>query len=187
MSKWIKIAIVFIFVSVSLWRCGTETDYDVPGQDSIFRTFLRDIEAEYVPALAAQYGIYKVDHHKSGSGITTQRGDTVSISYSGFTFDRANRRGFGLGSIFTTNIETDALSAGWQPNELLPVTPVSYVSGNGEILRGLDLGIENSAAGDSLRLYLTSDFAYGGNSIGYLAPGTPVVFKVYVNEIKKRR
>ena len=187
MKNVIKIAVVFFFTSAVLWRCGSDAEYDVPAQDTTFRDFLRDIQSSYEPTLATQYGLYKVTNYESFDEITAERGDTVSIDYSGFTFNKSRQTTFGMEYIFTTNIPRDTFGTGWVENELFPLKPFTFILGTGQTLRGIDLGLENSAQGDSVRLYLTSDLAYGGNTIGLIKPGTPVVFKVILNEVRKKR
>ena len=187
MKNVIKIAVVFFFASAALWRCGSDAEYDVPKQDTTFRDFLQDIQSSYESSLAAQYGLYKVTNYRSFSDTTAERGDTLSIDYSGFTFNKSSQKTFGMQYIFTTNNPRDTFGTGWVENELFPLKPFTFVLGTGQTLRGIDLGLENSQQSDSVRLYLTSDLAYGGNTVGLIEPGTPVVFKVFIKEVRKKR
>ena len=180
--------IVLLFFSLSFWRCGSESDYDVPAQDSIFRKFLENNQIEYAGGLARIHGLYKVTYPYQGSRtITAKQGDTVFMSYSGYTFAQTPST-FGQGSIFTTNIKADAEAAGWSiSSPVIDLTPASFVQGSGQVIRGIDLGVEGSAEGDTLRLYLNADLAYGDKVIGFIPAGTPVVFKIYIEEVKKRQ
>ena len=162
-----------------------DTDYDIPKQDSTFRLFLENNQIEYVSSLAERYRLYKSvwPYHESG-GTVAQFGDIIYISYSGYLFAQTPST-FGQGSIFTTNIAADTVGTGWKSNELLPLTPAFFILGSGSTLRGIDLGLEGSAKGDTVRLYLNADLAYGDKSVGLISPGTPVVFKIYIEDIRK--
>lgn len=181
-----ELLILLLFLSpLAVLRCGTEADYDILKQDTTFRDFLRKYDIPYDASLAGREGLYKAVWPAESPGDTVCRGDTVFISYSGFLFAQ-DVKTLGQGAIFTTNIKAD-LDPDWDPGNLLlmPTAPLSFVVGEGQTLRGIDRGIEECAEGDTVRLYLTSDWAYGDKAVGYLAPGTPVVFRIYVDEVKK--
>jgi hypothetical protein len=175
------IILMLLLASLVLWRCGSKADYDVPGQESLFRDFMVKNNFTYNASLAERYGLYRnLYDHDSLSRIFADNGDTVSIRYSGYLFNSSAR--YGLGNIFTSNIESD-----WpvMPNTMMPMLPVWFIPGTGQTLRGIELGVTGCAPGDSLRLYLTSDLAYGNRSVGLLPPGTPVVFKICIDDIRK--
>lgn len=58
--------------------------------------------------------------------------------------------------------------------------------GNGAILKGVENSLPDCAPGDSLTVFLTSNNAYGDNTIQQMPPNTPVVWCVNVDKVIKK-
>lgn len=178
--------LLLFLLPLTVWQCGVKEDYDIPGQDSIFLKFLNDNDFEFGTPPGHDRPYRVVNEANEPGGIVTS-GDFVTIRYSGYLFLASATTKMGRGELFVTNTAEDAAAGGWPAGESPDTEPLTFRVGAGEVIEGIDLGLLDCAQGDTVHLYLSSDFAYGDQSQGFLKPGTPVVFKVLIDSIRVKK
>ncbi|WP_261664288.1 FKBP-type peptidyl-prolyl cis-trans isomerase [Deinococcus sp. Marseille-Q6407] len=98
----------------------------------------------------------KIDKHQEGTGAQAQKGDVVSVHYTGRLengqkFDSSHDRG----------------------------EPIQFVLGAGQVIAGWDQGIEGMRVGDQATLTIPSDLAYGLRGVpGVIPGGATLIFDV---------
>lgn len=98
----------------------------------------------------------KIDKITSGNGPTPQRGETVTVHYTGWLTD---------GSKFDSSVDR---------NE-----PFSFVLGAGQVIQGWDQGVAALRVGDKARLTIPPELAYGQQGYpGAIPPNATLVFEV---------
>jgi len=181
MKSLFKYTLLWLLL-VSLTACGGDDEYDAVAQQEDFQTFLDGKQLEYDEDLAAMHYIYKVTVNEGNSrNEVVQTGDRIAIYYAGYLYNKSvTANNYGLGGVFTTNDPELSLGLGWYEN---PNTdPLEITLGDGNVLRGLNLGIPGSRVGDTFLLYLSADYAYGeGNQVGLVETKVPVVFEIYID------
>jgi FKBP-type peptidyl-prolyl cis-trans isomerase len=87
----------------------------------------------------------KMTTMKAGNGVSPKPGDMVTVHYTGRlengnVFDSSHKRG----------------------------KPFRFQLGRGKVIRGWDMGVSKMSVGQSCRLFIPPEFAYGSGGI----PGT---------------
>jgi FKBP-type peptidyl-prolyl cis-trans isomerase len=108
-----------------------------------------------------QTGLYFI-HGKTGIGNSAQNGDKISVFYTGKLLD---------GKVFDTNVNSN---------------PFVFTLGNGEVIKGWELGILNLREGDTGTLIMLSDLAYGGIKNGVIPAYSTLIFDIYIQKITKK-
>jgi FKBP-type peptidyl-prolyl cis-trans isomerase FkpA len=98
----------------------------------------------------------KIDKITSGNGAAPQRGETVTVHYTGWLTD---------GTKFDSSVDR---------NE-----PFSFVLGAGQVIQGWDQGVATLRVGDKARLTIPPALAYGPEGYpGAIPPNATLVFEV---------
>lgn len=170
---YMKIIFATILLAMITLVSCKKADYDVNEQNKAFESFLDSREYSYtVPG-----GVYR-SIYVPGTGEALASGDSVYINYIGYIFSS------GLGTVFTTNLEAEAVKAGLDP-AFLKFTPKGLRLGDNSLLKGIDLGLVGRVEGDSLLLLINSDLAYGNKAIGTVPEGSPLAFNIVIKKIVK--
>jgi FKBP-type peptidyl-prolyl cis-trans isomerase len=98
-----------------------------------------------------------------GEGTPAKEGDTVAVYYKG---------------TFEDGTEFDSSDA--HP----PKTPFEFTLGEGMVIRGWDLGVEGMKPGETRKLVIPSDLAYGPNDYNGIPGGSTLIFEVELLEVK---
>ena len=120
-----------------------------------------------ITAKPTESGLYVIES-KKGSGPKPKAGDQVEVNYTGRLLD---------GTIFDTSNEADA-KAGNVYNPQRPYSPIKFVLGRGEVIRGWDEGIAMLSKGGKAKFILPSNLGYGERGGGPIPPYAPLVFEV---------
>ena len=109
---------------------------------------------------------------------TIRAGDEVHFYYTGYIFSTS---GLQDANIFTSNI----FPLGQEKAYLRPEPAVLRV-GAGEMISGIDRGLQGDMKDNYFQLFLTSDLAYGDKGVGLVDGGTPVVFQIDIVDVIKQ-
>ena len=105
---------------------------------------------------------------KPGSGVNIEKGETVSMKYTGKTLD---------GKAFDSNVDTTIGHHG--------TAPLTFSVGQGQMIPGVDEGAGLLKKGAKATLYLPSPLAYGAQGAGpNVGPNSILIFDVEITEVK---
>ena len=98
----------------------------------------------------------KIESLKVGTGRTPQKGESVTVHYTGWFMD---------GKKFDSSVDRDE--------------PFVFVLGAGQVIAGWDLGVATMKIGDKVKLTLPPELAYGRSGYpGAIPPNAILVFEV---------
>ena len=104
----------------------------------------------------------KVEKYQEGSGPQAQKGQTVSVHYTGTLAD---------GSKFDSSRDRGQ--------------PIEFPLGQGHVIRGWDEGIAQLRVGDRARLTIPASLGYGERGIpGVIPGGATLIFDVELVDAK---
>ncbi len=113
-------------------------------------------------------------------------GSEVSIYYEGYVFfptinldPSISERPAPFGSNRLEIIEALGLDT-----RLWPSDPVVARLGDGSLFKGLDTGLQGAYANDQLLLLISSGSGYGDKTMEVVPKNAPLVFRVYVNDVR---
>jgi FKBP-type peptidyl-prolyl cis-trans isomerase FkpA len=98
----------------------------------------------------------KIETLVTGNGAAPERGDTVTVHYTGWLTD---------GTKFDSSVDREE--------------PFAFVLGAGEVIKGWDTGVAAMRVGDKVRLTIPPELAYGSNGYPGAIPGNAtLIFEV---------
>jgi FKBP-type peptidyl-prolyl cis-trans isomerase FkpA len=98
----------------------------------------------------------KIENLASGHGPIPQKGDRVTVHYTGWLSD---------GGKFDSSVDRDE--------------PFVFVLGAGQVIAGWDLGVATMKVGDKVKLTIPPELAYGRAGYpGAIPPNSTLVFQV---------
>lgn len=168
--------ILFIAVILLVAGCSKE-DKSVEQQDKTMLNFLTSGNIAYVN----QGGVYKVTTFTNAvtNAPVIEKGDSAYIYFAGFPYAGAT-----LTNPFTTNME-EVADIAMMDKTLLNFNAKGLKVGNVELIKGIDLGLIGSQAGDSVILLINSNLAYGLKGRGVVKSSQPVTFSIVIDKIIK--
>ncbi len=99
---------------------------------------------------------------EEGAGATPQKGQTVSVHYTGWLED---------GTMFDSS--------------LLRAQPFSFLVGTGQVIPGWDEGVGSMKVGGKRQLVIPADLAYGENGAGgVIPPNATLIFEVELLDVQ---
>ena len=148
--------IVFIIIAVALIGGGVYYNWKIDDQSQ--RKAIEEGEA----AQQKQNEImanFKIEDVVVGTGAEAKNGDTVSVNYEG-TFTDGKKFDSSLDSSFGH------------------VQPFSFTLGNGEVVKGWDMGVLGMKVGGKRKLSIPPEFGYGTNDRGPIPGNSTLLFTV---------
>lgn len=98
----------------------------------------------------------QIEKLTSGTGPVPQKGQTVSVHYTGRFTD---------GKKFDSSVDCHE--------------PFSFVLGEGQVIAGWDLGVAKMRVGDKVKLTIPPELAYGRDGYpGAIPPNSTLVFEI---------
>jgi len=124
------------------------------------------------PAVVAAIDSLGVEVHKTltgiyysisreGNGISPQRGDTVSVQYTGMMID---------GTVFDSSVSRGK--------------PFEFAVGTQSVIAGWDETLLSMSVGEERSVIIPPNLAYGDIQVGPIAPNSWLIFQVELLEIK---
>lgn len=105
---------------------------------------------------------FTVEDVTVGMGELAQVGDVVTAHYVGRLEN---------GQVFDSSLDSG--------------TPISFVLGTGQVIRGWDEGLVGMRQGGKRVLTISPDYAYGATAIGAIPANSTLIFEVELVDLKK--
>jgi peptidylprolyl isomerase len=103
----------------------------------------------------------------AGEGVTPQRGQKVTVHYTGYLAEEGVKRGNKFDSSLDRN------------------QPFTFTIGVGQVIKGWDEGVANMSVGSKSTLIIPPDLGYGARGAGgAIPPNATLIFDVELLEIK---
>lgn len=113
---------------------------------------------------------------KEGNGPEVERGNTVSVDYTGYVLD---------GTLFDTSVAERARENGTF-QEGRTYAPIAVEVGMGRVIKGWDEGLQLLKKGSEAKFIIPSPLAYGPSQRSeVIVPNSILVFDVVVTEVQK--
>ncbi len=103
----------------------------------------------------------KTEILQPGTGQAAQKGDQISVHYTGTFLD---------GTKFDSSLDRGE--------------PFTFTLGTGEVIRGWDEGMVGMRVGEKRKLTIPPEFAYGDQNVGPIPTNSTLVFEVELLGIK---
>ncbi len=113
-----------------------------------------------------------------GNGDPVIAGDSVFIDYAGYIFQS------GLGTLFDTNVESVSETFG------INIYNRGFdcgknIVGKGIFIEGLDLGLIGAKIGEQAYIVFPANLGFGNKDVGLVPKMSPLIYEVWIKEIKK--
>lgn len=171
------IMIVALLAMAMLPSCQGD-DENVEKQERLIGLYLEKYELPYT----VEQGVYKSLVHRVANADelpAAQLGDSLVFRFAGYVFNGAPTYLF-----YTNNrylIEGDTILN----TEYWSFEPKRVKLGDGSIIKGLEIPLLNSKAGDSLLVFLTSELGFGNESMGVVPENSAMMYVLNVDEVIK--
>ena len=96
---------------------------------------------------------------QQGTGVSPQKGQRVTVHYTGWLNDRGN-----LGKKFDSSVDRGK--------------PFVFIIGAGQVIQGWDEGVISMKVGEKRRLYIPSQLGYSIYGAGMIPPNADLIFDV---------
>lgn len=176
-----KHKILYICIAICMFvSCTSEvTNAYFETERENIKTYLSAGELEYTKI----GGVYRIAV-KSAEGddvipeipILVERGDSVYMSYSIYTFTSSR------GEIVATNVQSVADLAGIEP---IDSDPQKIEYGVTSMMNGFSIGLEGAMMGQEYELIVPFQYGYGDVQLGNVPPYTTLFIEFNISEIKK--
>ncbi len=115
---------------------------------------------------------------EEGAGDTLASGDSLILEYAAYIFSS------GKGSVFATNIPEIAVLAGIDISNS-GMENYGIQLGKTSLLRGVELGLRGVRKGEHSYIVFSSRFGYGNKIVGIVPKYSPLIFEVWIKDVKK--
>ncbi|GHS86644.1 hypothetical protein FACS1894201_07600 [Bacteroidia bacterium] len=156
------------FYSEEVFMTMKETEKQVKesAEAQILNTYVQE---QHITVQPNDDGVYVVIH-KRGTGAKITDKQRVSIHYTGKLLD---------GTIFDTSLE-DIAKASDLYNAERDYTPLEFVAGSSQVIRGMDNAILNMRVGTKATLIIPSAVGYGQQAVGNIPSFSTLVFDIEI-------
>ena len=173
-----------LLAALSVLSCGKDNSAIISAQRTAIVNYLnRQMSGGEVIPYWQQNGVYVSIPNSGRDGRDSlpqaEHGDRVTFNFVGQVFTTAPQ------GVFFTNLgipEADTVLN----HEHWPTDPQIVILGTTPLIKGLEDGLPGSRTGDSVVLYLTSDKAYGGKSMGVVPQNSALMFILDIKDVNKK-
>ena len=166
---------VLLLISVLFLSCQKqEQEISVASQEKSIESFVKSHTGKRV---VLKGGVNRVVIEE-GTGDTLANGDSLILEYAAFIFSS------GKGVIFDTNIPEIATVAGIDISNS-GMANFGIELGTTSLLEGVELGLTGVRKGEHSYILFSSRFGYGNKVIGIVPKYSPLIFEVWVKDVKK--
>lgn len=103
----------------------------------------------------------KIEDLKTGDGVETKVGDTISVNYVGTLTN---------GTKFDSSYDRNQ--------------PFEFILGTNQVIKGWDIGVIGMKIGGKRKLTIPPDLGYGTNATGNIPANSTLIFEIELLEIK---
>ncbi|PKO96502.1 MAG: hypothetical protein CVU12_05010 [Bacteroidetes bacterium HGW-Bacteroidetes-7] len=176
MKKLILTA-VFVFSVISLMLSCTKDDREnnMLQQETSIESYVKTFSEQRVQVYDKVWRVVMVEGTES---VEAQKGDSVFFDYAAYIFNS------GKGFLFSTNKRSIAEDAKMTQDVSL-FNKWKVRLGNGELISGLDEGLEGVKRGERCYVVFSSRKGFGSVQIGLVPKMSPLIYEVWITDVKK--
>lgn len=177
----IKIYYIALLLTFSLLlSCGSAEDNTIINQDTLIEQFITTLKSD---------SLFKyVDYANGVSHVVFEKGDEhFSVGYGDSVYFYYSAGVITSGSTFflyDTNIIDYAREMGLDTT-IRSFNPKGEVVGKGNLIKGLDLGLQMCKWQEVRYILFNSDLGYGSEPLGLIPAYSPIMYYVYIDGVKK--
>lgn len=161
--------------------CST-TEEEVADQQTDIKSCLTSegIAYEQVATGVFRY-IANANRTDYASSEVLSSGDQISLLFEGCEFDDSEESGFG--DLFYTNREELLDEDSGLNTTYWDFNPLEVTLGGSSLIVGLEYGLIGAKSGDSIEVWMSSDYGYGDNLNGTITENTPLAWRLVVQKL----
>lgn len=163
-----------VFASFLISCQKQEQEISVASQEKSIESF---VNSQTSSRIAFNGGVNRVVLEE-GAGDTLALGDSLILEYAAYIFNS------GKGSVFATNIPEIAALAGIDISNS-GMEDYGIELGKTTLLNGVELGLRGVKSGEHCYIVFSSRFGYGNKIVGIVPKYSPLIFEVWIKEVKK--
>jgi len=163
-----------VFASFLISCQKQEQEISVASQEKSIESF---VNSQTSSRIAFNGGVNRVVLEE-GVGDTLALGDSLILEYAAYIFNS------GKGSVFATNIPEIASLAGIDISNS-GMENYGIELGKTTLLYGVELGLRGVKSGEHCYIVFSSRFGYGNKIVGIVPKYSPLIFEVWIKEVKK--
>ncbi|MCD7970651.1 MAG: FKBP-type peptidyl-prolyl cis-trans isomerase [Alistipes sp.] len=180
------IAYILLLLAVMLTvRCNAEEDNAIADQRSRITTYLENNAEEDLWSEISGVFRYRIPGENAVQSTATEieRGDSVYFYFAGYEFTSTRQE-----PTFYTNLDylIEERRLAGQNVIFMSDEPEKVKIGDTKLIRALEIGLTGCYQGDSVRLFLTSNLAYGANYVSTLPLDSSVEYAVLIDKVIKQ-
>jgi FKBP-type peptidyl-prolyl cis-trans isomerase len=164
-----------LFALPWIWSC--EKENPVEKQEERIETYIKTKMSKDPTLKLSQNGSVYYLYSPGDTTVRVSAGDSVYFYYTGTLLTDTLK-------YFDTNDRTleNALKIDMAPEKF---EPLKVVADNNNLLPGLNIGLNMTHLNDNGEIIFNSDMGFGEKGIGVVPPFSPLIFKVFIIQIKK--
>lgn len=178
--------IVYLLIAISgLVGCTTESlKLEYANQDSKIDNFIKSKVAENPDSVRVEYadGIARVVLAE-GEGDELMSDGAVAFYYAGYNFSKGSMDN---SSLFATNSEEIASSAGWNLSDTTLFNPVRVDLSKERLIDGLQKGLVGTKSAEECVILFSGKHGFGKKEIGTIPANAPLAYHFWIIEIENK-
>ena len=177
--------IMLLAISVLAMSCAKDKEAEnITKQEEIIEAYWAKLEIDNINVFEkdTDEDIFRVVLQKGDETQSIAAGDSIHFFYTGAIF---TDKGLELSRVFDTNEASVAKELKLSTEQELKIR--EDVAGMGRFVSGLEKGILRMHKGEEAHIIFTSKFGYGDKAMSTIPKYSPIIFKVKIVEVIKKR